>query len=113
MEVVAKLIAANADINLKDKVSTSLQVSERFRLYEGLPMISAWNTSQMTRKSSRHCLTILCLKKCELSCERFSVIISKYTLKERSTEVQPRETIMRNLKVRVPCLVARWQAQLI
>ena len=55
MEVVAKLIAANADINLKDKVSTSLHVSERFRLYEGLPMISAWNTSQM--------LTILCLRK--------------------------------------------------
>ena len=59
MEVVAKLIAANADINLKDNVSTSLHVSERFRLYEGLPILSAWNTSQMTRKGSRHCLTIL------------------------------------------------------
>ena len=44
MEVVAKLIAANADINLKDKVSTSLHVSEWFRLYQGLPMMSAWNT---------------------------------------------------------------------
>ena len=63
VEVVAKLIAANADINLKDEVSTSLHVSEPFRLYEGLPMISAWNTSQRTRKGSRHCLTILCLRK--------------------------------------------------
>ena len=44
MEVVAKLIAGNADINLQDRVSTSLHVSEWFRLYQGLPMMSAWNT---------------------------------------------------------------------
>ena len=44
VEVVAELIAANADINSKAKVSTSLHVSERFRLYQRLPKISAWNT---------------------------------------------------------------------
>ena len=44
VEVVAKLIAGNADINLQDKVSTSLHVSEWFRLYQGLPIMSAWNT---------------------------------------------------------------------
>ena len=44
VEVVAKLIAGNADINLKNEVSTSLHVSEWFRLYQGLPMMSAWNT---------------------------------------------------------------------
>ena len=44
VEVVAKLIAGNADINLQDKVSTSLHISEWFRLYQGLPMMSAWNT---------------------------------------------------------------------
>ena len=75
-------------------------------------MISAWNTSRMTRKVSRHCLTIVCLKKTKLSCEEASIII-QHTLKARSTEVRPRETIMRNLKGRVPCLVGRWQAQLI
>ena len=69
MEVVAKLIAANADINLKDKVSASLHVSERFRLYQGLSKMSAWNT-RMTRKGSRHRLTIRCLKKNKLSSER-------------------------------------------
>ena len=63
MEVVAKLIAGNADINLQDMVSTSLHVSERFRLYQGLPMMSAWNTSLMTRKGSRHRLTIRGLEK--------------------------------------------------
>ena len=45
VEVVAKLIAANADINSKAKVSTSLHVSERFWLYQRLPVISAWNTT--------------------------------------------------------------------
>ena len=44
VEVMAKLIAGNADINLENEVSTSLHVSERFRLYQGLPMTSAWNT---------------------------------------------------------------------
>ena len=44
MEVVAKLIAGNADINLENEVSTSLHVSERFRLYQGLSKISSWNT---------------------------------------------------------------------
>ena len=44
VEVVAKLITANADINLENEVSTSLHVSEWFRLYQGLPMMSAWNT---------------------------------------------------------------------
>ena len=44
VEVVGKLIAVNADINLKDKVRTSLNVSERFRLYQRLPLMSAWNT---------------------------------------------------------------------
>ena len=44
VEVVAKLIAGNADVNLKNEVSTSLHVSEWFRLYQGLPMMSAWNT---------------------------------------------------------------------
>ena len=44
VEVVGKLVAANADINLKDKVSTSLHVSERFGLYQGLSKISACNT---------------------------------------------------------------------
>ena len=113
VEVVAKLIAANTDINLKNQVSTSLHVSEQFRLYEGLPIISAWNTSQMTRKGSCHCLTILWLKKIKLSCEQASIIINKYTPKARSIEVRPGEAIMRNLKGRVPCLVGRWQAQLI
>ena len=69
VEVVGELIAANADINLEDKVSTSLHVSERFRLYQGLSKISAWNT-RMTRKGSRHRLTIRCLKKNKLSSER-------------------------------------------
>ena len=44
VEVVAKLIVGNADINLQDKVSTSLHVSEWFRLYQSLPMMNAWNT---------------------------------------------------------------------
>ena len=44
VEVVAKLIAGNADINLQDIVSTSLHVSEWFRLDRSLPMMSAWNT---------------------------------------------------------------------
>ena len=44
VEVVAKLIAGNADINSQDIVSTSLHVSQWFRLYQGLPMMSAWNT---------------------------------------------------------------------
>ena len=44
MEVVGELIAGNADVNLKNEVSTSLHVSEWFRLYQGLPMMSAWNT---------------------------------------------------------------------
>ena len=88
MEVVANLIAANADINLKDNVSTSLHVSELFRLHEGLPIISPWNTSQMARKGSRHCLTILRLKKNKLSCEQASIIINKYTPKARSIEVR-------------------------
>ena len=48
LEVVAKLIAGNADINLENEVSTSLHVSESFRLYQGLSKISAWNT-RMTR----------------------------------------------------------------
>ena len=69
VEVVAKLIAGNADINLKNWVSTSLHVSERFRLYQGLSKMSAWNT-RMTRKGSRHRLTIRCLKKNKLSSER-------------------------------------------
>ena len=57
VEVVGKLITANADINLKDEVSTNLHVSERCRLYQGLSKISAWNT-RMTRKGFRHRLTI-------------------------------------------------------
>ena len=69
MEVVGKLVASNAHINLKDEVSTSLHVSERFRLYQGFSKISAWNT-RMTRKGSRHCLTIRCLKKNKLPSER-------------------------------------------
>ena len=69
MEVVAKLIAGNADINLENEVSTSLHVSERFGLYQGLSKISAWNT-RMTRKGFRHRLTIRCLKKNKLSSER-------------------------------------------
>ena len=44
VKVVANLIAGNADINLQDIVSTSLYVAEWFRLYQDLPMISAWNT---------------------------------------------------------------------
>ena len=66
---------------------------------------------QMTRKGSRHRLTIHCLKKSKLSCERASLIINKYTLKARSTSVGPWQTIMRKLKGRVPCLVCCWQAQ--
>ena len=69
MEVVGELIAANADINLEDKVSTSLHFSERFRLYQGSSKISAWNT-RMTRKGSRLRLTIRCLKKNKMSSER-------------------------------------------
>ena len=69
VEVVGKLVAANAHINFKDEVSTSLHVSERFGLYQGLSKISAWNT-RMTRKGSRHRLTIRCLKKNKLSSER-------------------------------------------
>ena len=43
---MAELIAANADINLKNKVKTSLRVYERFLLWnQRLPLISAGNTS--------------------------------------------------------------------
>ena len=82
VEVVEKLIAANAHINLKDEVSTSLHVSERFRLYQGLPKISAWNT-RMTRKGSRHRLTIRCLKKNKLSSERTLSTHSKQEVKRK------------------------------
>ena len=82
VEVVGKLLAANAHINLKDEVSTSLHVSERFRLYQGLSKISAWNT-MMTRKGSRHRLTIRCLKKNKLSSERTLSTHSKQEVKRK------------------------------
>ena len=65
----------------------------------------------MTRKGSRLWLTIRFLTTNELSCERPSIIINKYTLKAKSKEVRPWETFMRKLKGHEPCLVGRWQAQ--
>ena len=87
MKVVGKLVAANAHINLKDEVSTSLHVSERFRLYQGLSKISAWNT-RITRKWSRHRLTIRCLKKNKLSSERTLSTHSKQEVHRLGPEKQ-------------------------
>ena len=87
VEVVAKLIAGNAAIHLQDMVSTSLHVSEWFRIYQGLSKISAWNT-RMTRKGSRHRLTIRCLKKNKLSSERTLSTHSKQEVHRSGPEKQ-------------------------
>ena len=91
MEVVGKLVAANAHINLKDEVSTSLHVSEWFRLYQGFSKISAWNTI-MTRKCSRHRLTIRCLEKNKLSSERTLITHSKQEVQRFGPEKPLRES---------------------
>ena len=87
VEVVGELIAANADVNFKNKVSTSLHVSERFRLYQGLSKKSACNT-RMTREGSRHRLTIRCLKKNKMSSERTLSIHSKQEVHRFGPEKQ-------------------------
>ena len=73
---------------LKRRGEYQFACSERFRLYQGLSKISAWNT-RMTRKGSRHRLTIRCLKKNKLSSERTLSTHSKQEVKRKRKRFTP------------------------